>query len=402
MGLIEQLLTKVNALTAEINQIKANAKENQDFPAQSVLDVDSKIRLTKDRVSSYITPRQLIEAINSGSYNKLLNIGNITVVDNVITIPSGASWKINNVVYTTTSDTNITVPYTSTGYIRQDIIVANDSGQLVLIQGQQATDIPIEPVPPSNTIYVTALLVSDSSITDPVQPSTLDETASHFKGDYNPTTHVPILSDTVGKNGDYYKIISNSTRDFGSGNISLKINDYIQYNGFINKWEKFIDNNQTGGGFGTYELYEEIFIYNGGQLTVPQGLSEVIVIVDTSSDLNSGIQFSYNTNQADNNITFLLPYLDDLQDGASIKIKGKINSNLSTVLHEQIITYTGNPLTVIDGLSEVEVIVDLNDNLNTGVHFTYDPQLEVNNLTFLLPYSTDIQDGASLKIRGRK
>jgi hypothetical protein len=76
--------------------------------------------------------------------------------------------------------------------------------------------------------------------------SPLDPTASHYKGKYDSATIT--LVDGVGQNGDYWQAVANETVDLGSGNISLKVGDYLHYNGYDGVWEKWINNNQTTSG----------------------------------------------------------------------------------------------------------------------------------------------------------
>jgi len=73
----------------------------------------------------------------------------------------------------------------------------------------------------------------------------IDTTATHFKGDYNIVTNTPALTDGTGSIGDEYKNTVAGTRDFGSGNITLGIDDILANNGSI--WFKKVDNNQGGG-----------------------------------------------------------------------------------------------------------------------------------------------------------
>lgn len=70
-----------------------------------------------------------------------------------------------------------------------------------------------------------------------------DTNASHFKGDYNILTNSPVLSDATGDLGDYYRCTTAGTRNFGSGNITVGVNDIIEHDGV--KWFKAVNNNQS-------------------------------------------------------------------------------------------------------------------------------------------------------------
>jgi len=72
-----------------------------------------------------------------------------------------------------------------------------------------------------------------------------DLTASHYRGKYNASTNTPTLADGVGQIGDYYEVSVAGTQDYGSGNIVLKINDWLHYNAIDGVWQKWINNSQA-------------------------------------------------------------------------------------------------------------------------------------------------------------
>jgi hypothetical protein len=84
-----------------------------------------------------------------------------------------------------------------------------------------------------------------------------DVTATHFKDDYSIVSNTPILSNSTGKLGDEYRCTDAGTRDFGSGNITLGIDDILAHNGSV--WFKKVDNNQ-GGGSGSVPDTRELTI----------------------------------------------------------------------------------------------------------------------------------------------
>jgi len=73
----------------------------------------------------------------------------------------------------------------------------------------------------------------------------IDETANHFKGDYNIVTNTPSLSNSTGVLNDEYKNTVAGTRDFGAGDVTVGVDDIIAFNGTV--WYLKVNNNQTSG-----------------------------------------------------------------------------------------------------------------------------------------------------------
>ena len=57
-----------------------------------------------------------------------------------------------------------------------------------------------------------------------------------YKGVYNATTGLPVLTDATGEVGWLYDVIGAGIHDFGSGPISLKQGDQLRHDG--TKWNK--------------------------------------------------------------------------------------------------------------------------------------------------------------------
>lgn len=64
----------------------------------------------------------------------------------------------------------------------------------------------------------------------------LPNSVMEYKGNYNATTNSPTLADGTGNAGDVYRVGTAGTQDFGSGNITFVVGDYVIYNG--STWEK--------------------------------------------------------------------------------------------------------------------------------------------------------------------
>jgi hypothetical protein len=69
-----------------------------------------------------------------------------------------------------------------------------------------------------------------------------------YKGVYNATTNTPTLVNGTGSTGDLYRVSVAGTQDFGAGNITFVVGDFVIYNGTI--WEKAT----ASGNFATREL----------------------------------------------------------------------------------------------------------------------------------------------------
>lgn len=198
----EKLQTIINRL----NAIDNNSRNIDDLPSQTVLDLSSKIHVSRGGVSEKLDLQTLINQINSSSFNQIVSIGTITLAGNVVSIPLGAQWKINGFFYGTDTDTNITVPYASTDMNRIDILVANTLNQIVLIQGIESEDIAIRPNIPIDTILVTQLTVNDGGIVvDPpvIQGFYVYDYISSGSQDFNLPVGVKVISVVIDRAPQY-------------------------------------------------------------------------------------------------------------------------------------------------------------------------------------------------------
>lgn len=164
------LLNAVNALTNRFNSMEANAKKTDELPQQTTLNNNSKVRLSFDGVSQWIYLSQVFNVIRNQLFDRLVYIGTIALVENVITFPSGARWILNENNYLTASDIDITIPYSDEDKVRKDIFVANSSGDIVRVAGFEYTDFALRPNVPIGTIFITEVDVSHDSIGSPIDP----------------------------------------------------------------------------------------------------------------------------------------------------------------------------------------------------------------------------------------
>ena len=96
----------------------------------------------------------------------------------------------------------------------------------------------------------------------------IDETATHFKGNYNISTNSPFLSDSTGVLGDEYICTVAGTRDFGSGIVTVGVDDVLAFNGTV--WYLKVNNNQSTGG-GSLRTFTCYFGINQNVAASPTG-----------------------------------------------------------------------------------------------------------------------------------
>lgn len=193
---------RLAALTAGYNAIGTNAKKIDELPVQSILDPTSKMHVSRDGISESLQVQNIIDVISNKAYDRLISIGEISLVGNVITIPSNARAQINQIYYNTISDTIITVPYAATGLTRTDILVFNTSSLIVRVPGPETAGIAIRPNIPVNTVLVTEINVTDVAIGEPTVPVTVEDLMLKLdKGGYIGTAQ-DLDNDKLDK-GDY-------------------------------------------------------------------------------------------------------------------------------------------------------------------------------------------------------
>jgi len=151
-------------LTNRLNQITTSAKKIFELPWQNILNPASKIHVSDPlNTSEFITVQQILDASLSYKMNQLIS-ANVSVDENDVTVDSGAEWIINNINHETTSDFVETVDYAETGYTRNDILVGNESNLIIRIIGPETEGISPTPNTPINTVLITVINVTDSTI----------------------------------------------------------------------------------------------------------------------------------------------------------------------------------------------------------------------------------------------
>lgn len=305
-------------LNGRYNAITTNAKKIDELPAQSTLFPGSKIHVSKNGDSAYITIQQIINSVTNNLYDQIISIGTITIASGSITIPLNAIWKIANIIYQTSSNTVISIPFCTTGLSRIDVIVANTSNQIVRIAGAETLGLAIRPNIPINTILVTEISVSDSVISNPTPPVTIDLTASHYRGKFNALTNaLPYLTDGIGQNGDYYEVVVAGSVDFGNGIIPLFVGDYIHYSTFTGRYTKWISATSSSSS----TITKTQLTYTSSTIfTIPQNSQILSVIIGELRHL-SAPKYTYNPLLATNNFEITDPtFLADIEAGTTIEI----------------------------------------------------------------------------------
>lgn len=75
-----------------------------------------------------------------------------------------------------------------------------------------------------------------------ISVSFLPSSVMTYMGTYNATTNTPALADGTGDAGDTYRVSVAGTRNFGSGNITLRVGDYVIYSGSVYQKSATTDN----------------------------------------------------------------------------------------------------------------------------------------------------------------
>ncbi len=112
------------------------------------------------------------------SLTKFIVTPTISIEDFALDVSAG-EWIINNVDFTN-SGASFVVNIPSTGYTRLDLIIADNAGEYRRIQGIPSLTNPASPALPLNTLLVSVLTVSESSVG--VVPATLADLISSDSG----------------------------------------------------------------------------------------------------------------------------------------------------------------------------------------------------------------------------
>jgi hypothetical protein len=169
MSLQSELLAKVTAVLTKMNLWETNAKKTEELEEMESLDATSLVRVSVGGVSKKLELQKLIDASVSTTYNYFNPTGQLTFVDNELTIPN-SQWLINAVNYQKLTPTVIEIPFSETGKTRIDLIYANTLNQILKETGFETVGVAIPPNLPLNTVEVTKIVVTDSEIESVIPP----------------------------------------------------------------------------------------------------------------------------------------------------------------------------------------------------------------------------------------
>jgi lysophospholipase L1-like esterase len=160
-------------LTQRLNDITTSAKKIYELTWQNILNPASKIHVSNsENQSEFITVQQILDAAISYKQNELIE-ATVSVDANDVTVDAGAKWIINNINHELVADFEETIPYAETGNTRNDILVGNESNLIIRVVGPETEGISPTPNTPLNTVLITTINVTDSTISDiPVVPDT--------------------------------------------------------------------------------------------------------------------------------------------------------------------------------------------------------------------------------------
>ena len=192
-----------------------------------------------------------------------------------------------------------------------------------------------------------------------------------YKGDWDASTNTPTLANTdIGKQFKVYRVSVAGTHDFGAGDITFGVGDYVINNG--STWIKFIDNNQSGN---STPIDGNTFT---GSIDLTNGSGSYYDTYDLATD--GQITFSI----ASSPVTFAYSYLIIDSDGTT---EFATKPNLDAVFDEQYNIPANRILS--DGLHRLYIL-----KTPTGAALSipvnqYDPDVVVPTVT-----SATIEDAA--------
>jgi hypothetical protein len=164
------VMERIASITAALNAIAKNAKKIDDLPEQLTVNSLSKIHVSRDGFSEFLTIQKVKEDIINNINDQLVTVGDITVTGNTLTIPEGVQWKIGGVFYTKNTAADEILSLAAAGNSRVDIIVANAESDILRVIGPESEGEAVRPNIPSGSLLITEVTITDSAIGTPSTP----------------------------------------------------------------------------------------------------------------------------------------------------------------------------------------------------------------------------------------
>ena len=175
-------------------------------------------------VSLSVDVTGVLPVANGGSGSNTIALNNVVLGNGsgaVQTVAPGASGNVLTSNGTTWVSENVPYPVSS---------VAGKTGAVTLT----ASDVGLSNAERQNNKAVANGYASLDS-NGKVPGSQLPNSIMTYEGLHNVSTNSPALTDASGDAGQVYRISVGGTRNYGSGNITLNVGDYLIHNGSV--WE---------------------------------------------------------------------------------------------------------------------------------------------------------------------
>lgn len=352
MALEKQILEQLNSITNVLNEWQANAKRTEEFPEMTDIEADSKLRVSFETISYWVSIQDLIEFMSSvfsapipltytNTANLITNQGQqLRNYIYEVTDGSGFGADITGkawVKYLGTFNGNLT-DYTVVSKEREvydaDRVLISDSNGIIDVSDVTSTELSYVGGVSSS---IQEQLDSKQSLSEKGEPNgytPLDSGAKvpieflpdsvvgqvEYQGAWNASTNTPNVGDATTKKGHYY-VTSVAGTYLG---ISYEVGDWIISNGAT--WQK-VDNTDAVvsvfgrigaivANLGDYAAFYSPIITGGGSTIVSSNLTANRALL---SDASGKVAVSAVTNTE-------LGYVS----GVTSSIQTQLNAKLAT------------------------------------------------------------------------
>lgn len=140
------------------------------------------------------------------------------------------------------------IKLTNNGYLKARNAANSADVNIIKVNASDAIEFASTPKVGANNVLTADLLGANSGIatldgSGKIPSSQLTVAAMEYKGTYDASTDTPSLSNGTGSTGDVYAVSVAGTNDFGAGNITFAVGDWVIYNGSI--YEKVTNSNSV-------------------------------------------------------------------------------------------------------------------------------------------------------------